>query len=142
MIDKKNEVKEIRILVLEPGKAPEVRSIPNTLECAQEIVGGLIQIVSYDSRYRSAFKNAENANSIVVVCNEEGKLQQLPMNRVLLYGNTILDVYQGTIFICGVAHGDFVSLSDDQVKVLEHVYHEPDQFLRTPYGVIWVNDRR
>ena len=64
------------------------------------------------------------------------------MNRVLLYGNTILDVYQGTIFICGVAHGDFVSLTDDQVKVLEHVYHEPDQFLRTPYGVIWVNDRR
>lgn len=141
-MSKKNEVNTIRILVMEPEKAPEVRSIPNTLECAQEVVGGFIQTVSYDSRYRSTFKNAEDAKSIVVVCNEEGKLQQLPMNRVLLYGNTILDVYQGTIFICGVAHGEFVSLTDEQVRGLEHVYHEPDQFLNTPHGVIWVNDCR
>lgn len=141
-MNKKNEVNTIRILVLEPGKAPEVRSIPNTLECTQEVVGGLIEIVSCDSRYRSAFKNAEKANSIVIVCNEEGKLQRLPLNRAMLYGNTIHDVYQGTIFICGVAHDDFVSLTDEQVKVLEHVYHEPDQFLKTPHGVIWVNDCR
>lgn len=139
-MDRKNNM--IRILVLEPGKAPEVRSIPNTLKCAQEVVGGPIEIVSFDSRYRSAFTNAENAKSIVVVCNEEGKLQQLPLNRVLLKGNTVYDVYQGSVFICGVARGDFVSLTDEQVKVLEHVYHEPDQFLKTPYGVIWVSDRR
>lgn len=142
MMDKKIEVNTIRILVLEPGKAPEVRFIPNTLECEQEVVGGPIEVVSYDSRCRSTFNNAEDANSIVVICNEEGKLQQLPMNRVLLYGNTIYDVYQGTIFICGVAHGEFVSLTDEQVKVLEHVYHEPDQLLRTPYGIIWVNNFR
>lgn len=141
-MNKKNEVNTIRILVLEPGKAPEVRSIPNTLECAQDVVGGFIQTVSYDSRYRSAFKNTEDAKSIVIVCNEEGKLQRLPLNRAMLYGNTIHDVYQGTIFICGVAHDDFVSLTDEQVKVLEHVYHKPDQFLKTPYGVIWVNECR
>ena len=141
-MDKRNEVETIRILVLEPGKAPEVRSIPNTLECAREVVGGLIEVVSFDTRYRSAFKNAEDAKSIVVVCNEEGKLQQLPMNRVMLNGNTVYDVYFGTIFICGVAHGEFVSLTDEQVRGLEHVYHEPDQFVRTPYGVIWVNDCR
>lgn len=141
-MDQKNKVNMIRILVLEPGKAPEVRFIQNTLKCAQGVVGGPIEIVSFDSRYRSAFKNAENAKNIVVVCNGEGKLQQLPLNRALLNGSKIHDVYLGIIFICGVAHGDFVSLTDEQVKVLEHVYHEPDRFLKTSQGIIWVNDFR
>ena len=36
---------EITVLKVEPGKAPEEVTIPNTLEAMQQMVGGLIEIV-------------------------------------------------------------------------------------------------
>lgn len=35
----------MRILVVKPGKVPEVREIPGGLEEMQKIVGGLIQAI-------------------------------------------------------------------------------------------------
>lgn len=90
--------KKIRVLVKEPGKAAELREIPNTLEALQGIVGGYIETVWL-------------RDNCVLVCNEEGKLQGLPVN-FRIFG----DVIVGTALFAGVSGEEFCSLTDEQIK--------------------------
>lgn len=60
-------MKEIKVFVKEPGKAPEARTVPNTLEAFQRIVGGYIETFTV-------------ATDLLIVCNEEGRLLGLPYN--------------------------------------------------------------
>ena len=72
----------ITILKIAPGHKPERVTIPHTLEAMQEIVGGLIQaIYPYD-------------DPVALVCNEEGKLLGLDLNRAVRdpATNEILDI--------------------------------------------------
>ena len=55
---------EIKVFVKEPGKAPALRSVPNELAALQEVVGGYIETVTV-------------ASDLVIICNEEGRLQGL-----------------------------------------------------------------
>ena len=61
----------MNVLMIEPGKAPYVTDIGNDLHSMQQAVGGYIQAVY---PYEEA---------VVLVCNEEGKLDGLPLNRAL-----------------------------------------------------------
>ena len=61
----------MNVLMVEPGKAPYVTDIGNDLRSMQQAVGGYIQAVY---PYEEA---------VVLVCNEEGKLDGLPLNRAL-----------------------------------------------------------
>ena len=61
---------KIKVLVVEPTKPCEVREIPDTLEAMQQIVGGCIESVSFERE--------------AIICNENGKLLDLPFNRPLL----------------------------------------------------------
>ena len=63
---------EIRVLYVQPGKYPEERTIPNTLRALQELVGGDIECCR---PWR---------DSVCVICNDSGKIDGLPPNR--LYG--------------------------------------------------------
>ena len=87
---------QIRVLKVEPGRAPEEITMPNTLEAIQTAVGGDIEVVGLDS-------------GAVLICNEEGKLMGLPANRQV-GGDTIA----GTFLIAGSADGEFCSLSDEE----------------------------
>lgn len=90
---------KITVLVVEPGKAPQVTEIDNTLESMQKIVGGYIEAFQLD-------KNT------ALWCNEEGKINNLPYNRAV--GN---DVIAGTFFIAGDAHdGESCSLNKEQIS--------------------------
>ena len=81
------------------GKLPEIKEIPNELNCLQHEVCGLIECVYLDD------------GSIAVV-NEEGKLNGMEPNRRL--GT---DVICGPFFICGDSlDGDFASLSEAQIQ--------------------------
>ena len=60
----------MRVLVIEPERRPEVREIDDSLKAMQQIVGGLIQPIYLD-------------DSVALVCNDEGKLMNLPPNRGL-----------------------------------------------------------
>ena len=94
---------EITVLKVEPGKAPETVTIPNTLEAAQKMVGGYIEVL-----------NVDNA---CLVCNEDGKLTGLEGNRRL--GN---DIITGTFFLTGCTDdGDFCSLTPEQMEWLQLV---------------------
>ena len=103
---------KIRALYVQPGKYPEVINIPNMPETFQKYVGGNIGYVTLD-------------REAVVIFNDEGKLIQLPPNR--LYGQT--DFFAGPFLICGDGGEDLISLTDSQVEKYEKKYHSPLIFL-------------
>lgn len=111
----------MRILVVEPGKAPEVREIPGGLEEMQKIVGGLIQAIY------------PFPEEIALICNEEGMLLGLPLNRGLWDESGVLyDIVCGTFFLCGAPSDSesFSGLTTEQVTELERRFHTPEMFIR------------
>ena len=62
--------RNLNVLFVEPNKLPVKKTIKNTLEEKQKLVGGLIE-----------YTYIENCNDITIICNEEGKILGLPLNR-------------------------------------------------------------
>ena len=94
---------KIRILYVQPGKYPEERIIDNTLKAYQSLVYGDIESV------------APWRTNVRVVCNQEGKLNGMPPNRLL--GD--YDILMGSFFICGLRNGNFISLTDEQSSAMK-----------------------
>ena len=108
------------ILKICPGCKPEVVTIPHNLKSMQEIVGGCIEaIYPYD-------------DAIALVCNDEGRLMGLPLNRAVRDPATgkILDIISGTFFICGLSEDDFASLTSKQIEYYSNLFRCPEMFLR------------
>ena len=95
---------KIRILVVEPSKEPRQIKVEHTLENLQKIVGGLIEYVELDY-------NTD------LICNEEGKLLGLELNRKLEN-----DIVAGTFFIVGQHNGETISLSKKQIKKYREMF--------------------
>ena len=112
----------MRILVVEPERRPVVREIDGSLKAMQKIVGGLIQPIPIIGE-----------PDTVLICNDEGKLLNLPANRGLRdETGQIYDIVCGTFFICGApADCDhFTSLTPEQIEQYRERYHTPELFLR------------
>jgi len=109
----------MRILVVEPRHRPEPKEIDGSLETMQHIVGGLIQsIYPFD-------------DSVALVCNDEGKLMNLPANRGLKDKNgQIYDIIFGTFFLCGAPTDTdrFASLTPEQVERYRKQFYTPEMF--------------
>jgi len=92
----------INVLIVEPNELPYEKEIPNTLETKQKIVGGLIECTGM-----------VDDPDVVLIMNEEGKINNLPLNRDIGY-----DIIAGTFIIAGddIENGDFKSLTKDQVE--------------------------
>ena len=108
----------MRILVVEPEYKPEVREINDSLKEMQGIVGGLIQPIYLD-------------DSVVLICNDEGKMMNLPANRGLRDENgQMCDIIFGTFFLCGApADTDhFTSLTPEQIERYKERFHTPEMF--------------
>ena len=88
----------------------EETTIPNTLRALQETVGGYIETVTLD-------------NGLVLICNEEGKIRDMPYNftlRFLHYFNPTDAVevrpYQmifGTVIVCGAEEDQLADVPID-----------------------------
>ena len=115
----------MRILVVEPGKKPEIQEIDSTLSAMQKLVGGPIQaIYPFD-------------DPAALVANEEGKLIGLPMNRVLWdKSGKIYDIVCGTFFLCGLDEESFISLTNAQVEKFSKIYAVPDVFIKVADGLL------
>ena len=93
----------IAVLIVEPGKEPYVKEIDSGLESLQHEVGGYIEaIYPYE-------------DPVALVCNEEGKLEGLPLNRALrdedgdIYGflklrNAAAEISEGGCVLSGSLH--------------------------------------
>jgi hypothetical protein len=102
----RNKNNTIRILIVEPGKAPYAAEIPSGLESLQKQVGGLIQALY-------PFADPEAA----IICNDEGKLLNLPWNRPLFDADgNMYDIIVGTFLVVGLTEDDFGSLSEEQIQ--------------------------
>lgn len=108
-----NETK-IKVLKVEPVKHPEEVTLNNTLRALQAAVGGLIEIINLEE-------------DVYLLCNEEGKLIDLPGNRRV--GD---DIIAGTFYVCGSDEdGELGSLPAEKMNYYEKLFHEPEEFHKT-----------
>ena len=106
----------MRVLVIDEGKMPEEREISGALSSLQELVGGLVQaIYPFD-------------DTVALLCNDEGKLLRLPMNRSLPESG---DIICGPFVIVGATLGSkFSDLTDEQIGRYKKRFHSPEVFLQ------------
>ena len=92
---------KIKGLLVEPYKLPKEIEFDNTLDKLQSLVGGYIECVYL-----------QNNNEVVLVCNDEGKINNMPLNRDIGY-----DIIAGPFLILGddYENGDFKSLTEEQI---------------------------
>jgi len=84
--------KTIKVVSVPTGKQAFIKEISTGLESLQAEVGGYIQaLYPYE-------------DEVALICNDEGKLMNLPLNRALklngMAGNEIYDIIAGDFFIC------------------------------------------
>ena len=118
----------MKILLIAPGTAPRALDIDHSLRAMQELVGGTIEAI---------YPFADN---VALVCNDEGKLLGLPLNRAVRDSATgqILDIVAGTFFICGLSEDDFASLTDEQTRRYTQMFRCPEVFLKNNDQIIIV----
>ena len=108
----------MKVLRIKPMCRPEVIDIDDSLESLQKEVGGLIQATyPWDDK-------------VALICNDEGKLMGLPLNRALWDEDGLMyDVIAGTFLVVGLGEEDFVSLSPELAQKYEEEFHQPEAFL-------------
>lgn len=104
----------MKVLLVQPGLYAREAVIGKELEDMQKTVGGWIEAVyPYD-------------DEVAIICNEEGLLMGLPLNRKI----TDDMIIAGTFFICGTNEDNFISLSDEQMKKYKEQLQMPEVFIR------------
>ena len=109
----------MKVLVVEPEKEPYVKEISSGLSSLQKEVGGFIEAVY-------PFEDP-----VAIICNEEGKLEGLPLNRALRdEDGHVYDIIAGTFLIAGLSEDNFCSLDDAQIEKFSAMYKKPELFMR------------
>ena len=109
----------ISVLVVEPGKEPYAKEIDSGLESLQHEVGGYIQAVY-------PFEEP-----VAIVCNEEAKLEGLPLNRALRdEDGDIYDIVAGTFMVVGLTDDSFGSLTPELMQQFTDHFKSPEQFAK------------
>lgn len=90
----------MKVIYKAPGTAAEPRDIPNTLEELQASVGGYIETITI-------------ASDCVIICNEEGRLLDLPFNLTFCGARLY-----GTILFVGRDGEEFADLSAEAMGLL------------------------
>ena len=110
---------KIVVVVVEPGKEPRIEEIDSGLESLQGMVGGYIQaIYPFD-------------DPVALICNEEGKLEGLPLNRALRdEDGDIYDIVSGTFLVVGLTEDNFGSLSGELAIKFSQEFKQPESFAK------------
>lgn len=109
----------MKVLMVEPGKTPYEAEIDSGLKSLQAAVGGDIQAVY------------PYADPVALVCDEEGKIKRLPLNRALRDENgEIYDIIAGKFLIVGLGEENFDSLPDDLMEKYKEEFKSPETFVR------------
>lgn len=110
---------KLNVLVVEPEKAPYGKEINSGLQSLQAEVGGFIEpVYPYE-------------DTVAVICNEEGKLNGLPLNRALRdEDGRPYDIVAGTFLVIGLGKEDFCSLTPEQAEKYSKMFQTPEMFLK------------
>ena len=123
---KENRIKVLKVV---PLAVPEACVLDNRLRALQEAVSigadyvGLIEVI-----------DLEEDSGACIVCNEEGKLIGLPLNRW-----TGHDIISGVFYVAGQdENGNFTSLSEEQMKYYRKRFAYAEYFIPDESGQIIV----
>ena len=111
----------MQVVIVEPKKKPALQNIDDGLEAMQKIVGGTIQAIY-------PFEEP-----IALICNDEGKFLNLPLNRALRdNAGCVYDIVAGTFFLCAAPadKDNFASLTDEQAQTCLKYFAVPEQFIQ------------
>ena len=114
----------IRVVLLEPGKLARVADIDSSLEGLQKTVEGWIEAVY-------PFEE-----EVCIVCNEEGKINRMPLNRAIRCEGQITDVIAGPCFICSCDKASFGSLSEEQQKKYLKMFKYPEHIMKVNNQIV------
>lgn len=98
---------KMKVLVIDTVKEPRAKTIDGSLKQMQEIVGGYIETTKFCDI---------NGKRMVLVCNEDGKLRGLPLNKYL-EGQWIA----GTAFVCKDTGDELQGLTDAEIVKIKLV---------------------
>ena len=118
---------KIKVLLVEPEKYPKEIVIDDSLEAMQEVVGGDIEeYMPFD-------------DDVAIICNEEGKMRGLPLNRAVYVQDNdkkeMVDIICGKFFICyekvlyRMRHNKYDSLRKSYNKVIKNKVNDVKQGL-------------
>ena len=110
--------KTIRVVYLEPHKLAEIRDIDSSLEGLQAAVGGSIEPFY-------CFSGPE-----CLVCNDEGKINGMELNRGIYDGKELVDIIAGPCFICDCSGDRFDSLDEARLKKYKEQFKYPEIFYK------------
>lgn len=114
----------MKVLMVEPHKNAYEAEIGNDLKSMQKAVGGSIEAAYFFEE------------PVALVCNEEGKINGLELNRsVRNEDNEIMDIVAGTFFICGLSEDNFDSLSPELTDKFKKQFLNPEIFMKTSDGI-------
>lgn len=109
--------RNIKVIIAEPMRQARICTIENNLEEFQDIVDGLIDTLIFTEE-----------DDVIIILNDEGKINCLPFNRALANENGIWDIVAGTMIIAGddYINGEFVSLTDEQAEKYLNKFLDPE----------------
>lgn len=119
-------VKTISVLLIQPEKYPRMVEIEDSLEAMQAVVGGDIE------------EYMPFEDEVAIICNEEGKVNGLPLNRAVYDSDhQMIDIMAGDFFIAyaPISAEKFLSLPDDMAKKYSEKFRYPENFFRTENGI-------
>ena len=117
----------MKTVIVRAHKQPEITEIEDNLNSLQEAVEGYIEAVYIKDGY-------------VLVCNEEGKLHGLELNRALYgkdyYGEgsdepeEMIDIIAGPFLVLKTGEDNFVGLTDAEAQQMYKRFEKPESFFR------------
>lgn len=117
----------MKVLMIEPGKAPYEAELDGSLESMQEAVGGGIE---------GYYPYAE---PVAIVCNDEGKINGLPLNRAIYnQDGEMIEIMAGTFFIAGLGEESFADLPDYFMEQYKEQFKYPEKFYRLAGEIVAV----
>lgn len=85
-----------------------ISQIENTLKAHQAYVGGMIQAVHITPE-------------IIVICCDDGKLQQFPLNSARIDNDQVIDYFVGNILCVRHLGEEFASIEPEDVPIIERL---------------------
>lgn len=115
----------MKVLMVEPGKAPYEAELDGSLRSMQEAVGGGIE------------SNSPYEDPAVIVSNRDGKNIGLTLNRAV-YGQdgSMTDIIAGTFFIAGLGEESFTDLPDYLMEKYKEQFKHSEKFIRLAGEVV------
>ena len=111
--------------MVNPDARARVDTTDQTQESMQKVVDGYIEVAYPFS------------DPVALVCNEEGKLNNMPLNRALRDDKgRLYDIIAGTAFICGIGEDDFTDIPNHLIQKYLTMFEIPDTFMNVEEGIL------